>query len=319
MVEKKKVIVTGIIPIEGLHELKEVFDVTYSEEAFSREFVLENLHKYEGILLMGLQGDRELIDAGTNLKIIAVNAVGFDHVDIAYAKEKGIVVANAPSGVQVPTAEMTVALILAATKRLSYYDKLIRRGEWVDVSERQEMGLALEKSVLGIFGMGRIGKRVAKLAQAFGLEVIYNDPYQLSEADEEQLKARFVSFEELLESADIISIHAPLLESTKHLFNREAFEKMKKTSYLINAARGPIVQDSALIDALKTNKIAGAGLDVFESEPNVSKDYFDLENVIMSPHAATGTLRGRTAIAHEAAANIISYLAQGIETNRVNK
>ena len=247
---KEKVLVTGIVPKEGLTELMEKFDVTYSEEPFTREYVLENLHKYDALLLMGQKADKELIEAGKNLKLISLNAVGFDHVDIEFAKSKGIVVENSPQAVRVPTAEMTFALLLAATKRLAFYDKIVREGNWIDPSERKYQGLTLEGATLGVYGFGRIGQTVSKLAQSFGMKVLYHDTFRLSEEKEKELNVKYVEFDELLKNSDVITIHAPGLPTTKGKFNKEAFKKMKNRSYLINAARGPIIVEADLVEEL---------------------------------------------------------------------
>lgn len=314
---KEKILVTGLVSKAGLNKLFDRFDVLYSEKPFSREFVLENLKDYDGLLLMGMPADKELIDAGKNLKIISVNGVGYDHVDIAYAQEKGILVANSPQSVRKPTAEMTFALLLAATKRLYLYDKIVRSGSWVDVSEEKYQGMALADSTLGIFGMGRIGSTVAKFAQSFEMKVIYNDPKRLPEKLEEELGIDYRSFDDLIAESDVISIHAPLFPSTRGIFDSDVFKKMKQSSYLINAARGPIVNEAALVTALKTGEIAGAGLDVFEYEPKVSAELRELDNVIMAPHAGTGTVAGRKEIAEEAANNLIAFFA-GNPVNIVN-
>ena len=314
---KEKVLVTGIVPKEGLTELMEKFDVTYSEEPFTREYVLENLHKYDALLLMGQKADKEFIEAGKNLKLISLNAVGFDHVDIEFAKSKGIVVENSPQAVRVPTAEMTFALLLAATKRLAFYDKIVRAGNWIDPSERKYQGLTLEGATLGVYGFGRIGQTVAKLAQSFGMKVLYHDTFRLSEEKEKELNVKYVEFDELLKNSDVITIHAPGLPTTKGKFNKEAFKKMKNRSYLINAARGPIIVEADLVEALKTGEIAGAGLDVFEFEPKVSEELRALDSVIMAPHAGTGTVEGRITLATEAAENIIEFFAGNLR-NVVN-
>ncbi|HGC7368073.1 TPA: NAD(P)-dependent oxidoreductase [Streptococcus agalactiae] len=317
--DKKKILVTGIVPKEGLRKLMDRFDVTYSEDRpFSRDYVLEHLSEYDGWLLMGQKGDKEMIDAGENLQIISLNAVGFDHVDTAYAKEKGIIVSNSPQAVRVPTAEMTFALILAASKRLAFYDSIVRSGEWIDPSEQRYQGLTLQGSTLGIYGMGRIGLTVANFAKAFGMTVVYNDVYRLPEDKEKELGVTYLEFDQLIKTADVITIHAPALPSTIHKFNKDVFAKMKNRSYLINAARGPIVSEEALIEALKEGEIAGAGLDVFENEPQVSEGLRGLDNVIMSPHAGTGTIEGRRTLAEEAADNIIAFF-DGKPQNIVNK
>lgn len=314
---KKKVLVTGIVPKEGLTKLFEAFDVTYSETPFTREYVLENLHAYDAWLLMGQKGDKEMIDAGKNLKFISLNAVGYDHVDIDYAKEKGIAVANSPQAVRVPTAEMTFALLLAATKRLAFYDRIVREGSWIDPSERRYQGLSLEGATLGIYGMGRIGSTVAGFAKAFGMTVLYHDLYRLPEDKEKELGVTYVDFDELVATADVVTIHAPSLPSTRHKFNKDVFKKMKNRSYLINAARGPIVNEADLVEALKTGEIAGAGLDVFEFEPEVSAELRALDNVMMAPHAGTGTIEGRRILAEEAAENIIAFFS-GNPINIIN-
>ncbi|HGI4528838.1 TPA: NAD(P)-dependent oxidoreductase [Streptococcus agalactiae] len=317
--DKKKILVTGIVPKEGLRKLMDRFDVTYSEDRpFSRDYVLEHLSEYDGWLLMGQKGDKEMIDAGENLQIISLNAVGFDHVDTAYAKEKGIIVSNSPQAVRVPTAEMTFALILAASKRLAFYDSIVRSGEWIDPSEQRYQGLTLQGSTLGIYGMGRIGLTVANFAKAFGMTVVYNDVYRLPEDKEKELGVTYLEFDQLIKTADVITIHAPALPSTIHKFNKDVFAKMKNRSYLINAARGPIVSEEALIEALKEGEIAGAGLDVFENEPQVSEGLRSLDNVIMSPHAGTGTIEGRRTLAEEVADNIIAFF-DGKPQNIVNK
>lgn len=315
---KPKVLVTGIVSEDGLNELREKCDVTYSKDELSREYVLEHLKEYDGLLLMGMKADKELIDAGKNLKVISVNGVGFDHVDIEYAKSKGIIVSNSPQSVRVPTAEMTFALMLAAAKRLFFYDKVVREGSWIDASHEKYQGLSLDNTTLGVFGMGRIGQTVAKIAQAFNMRVIYNDAKRLSVDEEKELDFQFVDFEELLMTSDVLTIHVPLLNTTKGIFNADTFRKMKKTSYIVNVARGPIIKEVDLIKALKNGEIAGAGLDVFEFEPTVSSELRSLDNVVMAPHAGTGTVAGRRIIAEEAANNLLSCLLMDKPINVVN-
>lgn len=316
---KAKILVTGIIPEQGLEELKETFDVFYDPEIETREWILEHLGEYDGLLLMGTKADKELINAGTNLKIITANGVGFDHIDIEYAKSKGIVVSNCPTGVRVPTAEMTIALMLATVRRLYLYDKIVRDGNWVDVSEEKYMGMSLQGKTLGVYGFGRIGSEVAKFAQAFGMKVIYNNLEPLGNELEEKLDVKFVDFDTMVREADVMTLHAPALPSTTGVFNAGVFKKMKNTAYIINAARGVLINQDDLVYALKTGEIAGAGLDVFETEPNIPAELRKLDNVIMSPHAGTGTLEARTAIAQEASKNLISFLQNGKALNQVNK
>lgn len=317
-----KILITGLVPQAGLKGLETYFEVIYPPEGteFTRQESLKLVQDCDGVVLMGTKADQEFIDAGKNLKIIAVNGVGFDNVDIAYAREKGIAVANAPAAVMEPTAEMTMSLMLAVTRRIGYYDRSLRNNVWLNINQPAEMGFSLYGATLGVFGMGRIGRSVAKRAKAFGMNIIYYEPkYGLSPEQEKELEATRVSLEELLSRSDIITIHAPLTPETRHLFGEKEFKQMKSTAFLINAARGPIVDEQALVTALKTGEIAGAGLDVFENEPNVSAEMRALENVVMTPHAGTACLSSRTILAKEAADNIISFLVEHTEKNIVNK
>ncbi|MDF7669150.1 NAD(P)-dependent oxidoreductase [Lactobacillus sp. ESL0703] len=317
---KAKVLVTGKAPEQGIKNLREVFDVTYPQDKqFSRAEVLQMLPEYDGVLLVGLKGDRELIDAGSNLKIIATSGVGFDHVDIAYAQAKGIVVANTPQAVRLPTAEMTIALLLAAVRRLHVYDQDLRAGNWPDLGEMQNMGMSLAGKTLGIYGMGRIGSTVGQFAQLLGMKVIYNKRHRLSSAEEKKLNVNYADFSTLIKAADVITLHAPLTPQTKGVFNSSVFNEMKPTAYIINTARGKLINQADLITALKNKTIAGAGLDVFAEEPEVPEALRALDNVVLTPHAGTATLEARTAIAEEASANIISLLRDGQAKNMVNQ
>ncbi|RMC26314.1 MULTISPECIES: NAD(P)-dependent oxidoreductase [unclassified Lactobacillus] len=316
---KAKVLVTGIIPEAGLSELKQNFDVTYEPEKETRKWVLAHLSEYDGLLLMGMKGDRQLIDAGTKLKIITTNGVGFDHIDLEYAKQKRIIVANCPQSVRVPTAEMTFALLLATVRRLHFYDHAIRLGQWLDVSRSENMGMGLQGRILGVYGMGRIGSEVAKFAQVFGMKVIYNNRHQLDSVTEDNLNIKYVDFETLIQIADVVTLHAPATQATTGIFNAQVFNKMKNSAYIINAARGQLIKQDDLIAALKNGDIAGAGLDVYESEPKVPQALRELDNVVLSPHAGTGTLQARTAIAQEASQNLISFLRDKKPLNQVNK
>ena len=314
-----KVLVTGLVPRAGLNELFQQFEVFHSDiKPFTRKKVLELLPAMDGVLLMGEAADKEFLDTGRNLKVIAVNGVGYDNVDIAYARSKGIAVCNSPRAVQEPTAELTICLMLAAARRIGYYDKNIRRGLWRNVSEPVEMGFCLHGATLGIVGIGRIGRMVAKIARVLGMNILYTDQNNLPAALEQELEARSVSFTELLAESDVVTIHTPLIESTYHLFSEKEFRMMKKTAFIINAARGPIIDENALINALRDGTIAGAGLDVFEHEPNIPQAMLELENVIMTPHAGTGCLSSRTILASESAGNIISFLMDQHPRNVVN-
>jgi D-3-phosphoglycerate dehydrogenase len=314
-----KVLVTGLVPRAGLNELFQNFEVAYSDgRPYTREQVLALLPDMDGVLLMGETADKEFIDAGQHLKVIAVNGVGYDNVDVTYARQKGISVCNSPRAVQEPTAELTICLMLAAARRVGYYDRRLRKGLWPNVSETAEMGFCLHGATLGIVGIGRIGRTVARCARALGMNVIYHDQVSLPAAVETELEVKSASFEQLLAKADVITLHTPLIDSTYHLFGAKEFGKMKKSAFIINAARGPIIDQEALIQALQAGTIAGAGLDVFEHEPEIPEALRALENVTMTPHAGTGCLSSRTILAGESAGNIIALLVDKAARNVVN-
>lgn len=314
---KLKILVTGLVPDAGLAALKRDFVVDHQPDA-TREWILAHLGGYDGLVLAGTQADRELIDAGMKLKIITTFGVGYDHVDIDYAKQRGIVVANCPTSVRVPTAEMTLALMLATVRRLHFYDHEMRQGTWVNVSQPANMGTSLQGKTLGVYGMGRIGAAVARFGRMLGMRVIYHNRHRVAPELEQELGARYVDFATLVKTADVLTLHAPALPSTRGVFNAAVFAQMKDTAYLINAARGALVDQEDLAAALRDHQIAGAGLDVFVDEPAIPTALTKLDNVVLSPHAGTGTKEARLAIAREAANNLIAYLRDGRAVNRVN-
>ena len=212
---------------------------------------------------------------------------------------------------------MTFALLLATVRRLHFYDKNIRQGKWVNVSKPENMGTGLQGKTLGIYGMGRIGSEVAKYAQVFGMKVIYHNRHQLASEVEKAEHVSYVDFDTLVKTSDVITLHAPALPSTTGVFNSKTFKQMKKTAYIINAARGQLINQNDLISALKNGEVAGAGLDVYETEPYVPQALCELDNVVLAPHAGTGTLEARTETAKEASRNLISYLRS--EERRVGK
>lgn len=314
---KLKILVTGLVPDAGLAALKRDFVVDHQPDA-TREWILAHLGGYDGLVLAGTQADRELIDAGMKLKIITTFGVGYDHVDIDYAKQRGIVVANCPTSVRVPTAEMTLALMLATVRRLHFYDHEMRQGTWVNVSQPANMGTSLQGKTLGVYGMGRIGAAVARFGRMLGMRVIYHNRHRVAPELEQELGARYVDFATLVKTADVLTLHAPALPSTRGVFNAAVFAQMKDTAYLINAARGALVDQEDLAAALRDHQIAGAGLDVFVDEPAIPTALTKLNNVVLSPHAGTGTKEARLAIAREAANNLIAYLRDGRAVNQVN-
>jgi glyoxylate reductase len=248
--------------------------------------------------------DRSIVDAAPNLKIVANVAVGFNNIDIAYAKSCGVVVTNTPDVLTESVADFTWALILAVTRRLSEGERLLRRGEWKGWALDFMLGSELKGKQLGLVGVGRIGRAVAQKAPVFGMRVAYTEQRQIDLPNAEPL-----SLDRLLNTSDVVSLHVPLLPETHHLIDKRALTRMKRSAYLINTARGPVVDEAALAWALQQHLLAGAALDVYENEPSVHPDLLKLDNVLLVPHMASGTTETRTAMADLAASNVLAVLA----------
>lgn len=247
--------------------------------------------------------DRSVIDAAPRLKIVANVAVGYNNVDVAYARSRGIVVTNTPDVLTESVADFTWALILAVTRRISEGERLLRRGEWKGWALDFMLGAELRGKQLGLVGLGRIGRAVAARAPAFGMRVAYT-----SRQDDDFPGVERLSLDRLLVTSDIVSLHVPLTPETRHLIDRKALARMKRSAYLVNTARGPVVDEEALAWALKQHLLAGAALDVYENEPAVHPDLLALENVLLVPHLGSATTETRTAMADLAAANVLAVL-----------
>jgi glyoxylate reductase len=250
--------------------------------------------------------DRSVIDAAPNLKIVANVAVGYNNIDIAYAKSRGVLVTHTPDVLTESVADFTWALILAITRRLAEGERLLRRGEWKGWALDFMLGTELRGKQLGLVGVGRIGRAVAARAPAFGMRVVYTEQREIDLPNAES-----TSLDRLLNTSDVVSLHVPLLPETHHLIDKRALTRMKRSAYLINTARGPVVDEAALAWALQQHLLAGAALDVYENEPSVHPDLMQLENVLLVPHMASGTTETRTAMADLAATNVLAVLAGG--------
>jgi glyoxylate reductase len=248
--------------------------------------------------------DRPLIDAAAKLKIVANVAVGYNNIDIAYARSRGIVVTHTPDVLTESVADFTWALILAITRRLSEAERVVRRGEWKGWALDFMLGTELKGKQLGLVGVGRIGRAVAARASAFGMRVAYTEP-----RDVDLPGAENISLDRLLNTSDVVSLHVPLLPETRHLIDKRALARMKRSAYLVNTSRGPVVDEEALAWALRQHLLAGAALDVYENEPAVHPDLLRLENVLLVPHLASATTETRTAMADLAVENVLAVLA----------
>ena len=246
--------------------------------------------------------DRSVIDAAPALKAIANVAVGYNNIDVPYARARGIVVTNTPDVLTESVADFTWAMILAITRRLSEGERLVRRGEWKGWALDLLLGMELRGKQLGLVGLGRIGRAVAARAAAFGMRVAYTSRTETAGVGEA------MQLDRLLLTSDVISLHVPLTPETTHLIDKRALTRMKRSAYLINTARGPVVDEAALAWALQHHLLAGAALDVYEHEPAIHPELLSLENVLLVPHLGSGTTETRTAMADLAADNVLAVL-----------
>ena len=242
--------------------------------------------------------DRAVIEAGKDLRVIANVAVGYNNVDVAAAREQGIIVTNTPDVLTDATADLTLALILAVTRRLGEGERIVRRGEWKGWAFDQLLGMQLRGRQLGIVGFGRIGKAVADRAVAFGMTIVHTS----------RSSAEGMPLDRLLSTSDVVSLHVPLTAETRHLIGQPELARMKRSAYLVNTTRGPVVDEAALAWALKNRLISGAALDVYEREPEIHQDLLSLEHVVLAPHLGSATTETRTAMADLAVSNALAVL-----------
>lgn len=323
MVTVKKVFVAGRIPQKGLEKLQQEFDVELfddSERLITEEELKEKIKDKDALLsLLSTPVNKEAIDNAPRLKIIANYGAGYNNIDFDYAAEKGIYVTNTPEVSTNATADLTMGLILAAARRIAEGDKLCRTKGFKGWAPLFFLGREVSGKKLGIFGFGSIGRAVAKRARGFDMEVFYYKRNRLSPEEEKSLNVTYLPFEELLKQSDFITINSSYTPDMKHLFDREQFQMMKPTAYLINVARGPIVHEAALAEALKNKVIEGAALDVYEFEPEITEELKTLDNVVLTPHIGNATIETRDAMALMAVDNIIEVLNGRAPLNPVNK
>jgi len=250
------------------------------------------------------QIDRSVIDAGSSLKVVANVAVGYNNIDVPYARSRGIVVTNTPDVLTDSVADFTWAMILAITRRLGEGERIVRRGDWKGWAFDFLLGTELRGKQLGLVGLGRIGRAVASRAAAFGVRVAYTARRETTLPGAEAM-----SLDRLLNSSDVISLHVPLTSETRHLIDKKALARMKRSAYLVNTSRGPVIDEAALAWALQQRLIAGAALDVYEQEPAIHPDLLSLENVLLAPHLGSGTIETRTGMADLAAENAMAVLS----------
>lgn len=308
-----RVVVTGRIPDAAIEKLQAEHDVDAwaGPQTITREELLRRVAGADAIVsLLTERVDAELLNAaGPQLKVVANVAVGYDNIDVPACTQRGIVATNTPGVLTEATADIAFGLILMATRRLGEGERLIRSGQAWKWGMFFLLGSSLQGKTLGIVGMGGIGQATARRAKAFGMEIVYQSRSEVDPQIAAELDARRVDLDELLAVADVVSLHCPYGPATHHLIGAEQLAAMKNSAFLINTARGPIVNEDALATALREGVIAGAGLDVFEKEPSVHPELLGLDNVALVPHLGSATVETRTAMAMLAADNALAVLS----------
>src|SRR3989344_782103 len=322
----KTIFVTRQISDKGIKMLKEKgYDITIckSKTPPTQKEIIKELKKknYDAVItLLTDKIDGKVFDAVPSAKIFANYSVGYDNIDLVEATRRGIAITNTPGDYVDGVAEHAIALLLGIMARLAEADAFVRKGKYKGWDPMLFLGDKLKDKTVAVIGTGRIGERMArKLHDGFGVKIIYYDVLR-NERIEKECDAQFVnSVDEALTMADAVSIHVPLLPSTHHLINKENLEKMKRSAYLINTSRGPVVDEVALVEALRKGKIRGAGLDVYEFEPKLTKGLAKLSNTVLSPHIASAQTESRDEMSEIVAENIVDFFEGKVPRNKINK
>lgn len=299
-----------MIPQIGIDLLKDEYelDIYSGEEPIPSDLLMEKVASADALLSMVTDPiDQRIIDCGPRLRIISNHAVGFNNIDVAYATSRGIPVTNTPGVLTDATADLTWALLMSITRRIAEGDRMMRSGSFKGWDPLMLLGADLAGKTLGVIGAGRIGTAVIERSIGWKMKILYHDVEERPDLNE-RFRARRVSLDELLSESDFISIHTILSDETHHLISVRELGLMKTSAYLINAARGPIVDEKALVNALKEGIIAGAALDVFEREPAMEPGLAELDNVVVVPHIGSATVWSRNKMAETAALNIIKIM-----------
>ncbi len=307
-----RVVVTGRIPTEAVSLLRSAHDVWAWDEAtpIPRDTLLQHVAGADALVtLLTERVDAALLDAaGPQLKVVSNVAVGYNNIDTPACRERGIVVTNTPGVLTEATADIAMALILMSTRRLAEGERVIREQQPWQWGMFFMLGTSIQGRRLGIVGMGQIGAALARRAKAFGMSIAYSNRTEVTADLAKELGCVRLDLDELLATSDVVSLHCPYSPATHHLIGPHELAAMRPDSFLINTARGPVVDEAALAEALRHGKIAGAGLDVFENEPTVHADLLDLDNAVLIPHLGSATIETRTAMAVLAATNTLAVL-----------
>jgi glyoxylate reductase len=318
---KPRIFSTRVLPPPVMFELKRRFRLQWHrrDRPVSRRELLLGVRHAEGLIAMLNDTiDSAVLAAAPKLRIIANYAVGYNNINLAAASRRGIDVTNTPGVLTEATADLTWALILASSRRLSEGEALVRSGRWTGWAPTQLAGGELYEKTIGIIGMGRIGQAVARRAQGFAMDIIYHNRNRLPLMKEVVLGAKHRPLKRLLREADVVTLHLPLTKESHHLINKAALRLMKPTAYLINTARGPVVDQAALVRALKQKRIAGAGLDVYEEEPFVPPALRRLTNVVLLPHLGSAARETRVRMGMMVIDNLSARFSGHQPPNKVN-
>ena len=296
-------------PAVALARSRAEVDAYDVDAAMPRPDLLERLQGKQGLICVISEAvDQALLDASPELRVVSNVAVGYNNVDVAACTKRGVVVTNTPDVLTDTTADFAWTLLMATARRVVEADRYVRGGRFEQWEYMVLLGGDIHGKTLGVVGFGRIGRAMARRARGFGMRVLYQDAVAADAATEHELNATRVDLATLLRESDFVTLHTPLIPETRHLINADSLKTMKKTAYLINAARGPVVDEGALVSALKEGRIAGAGLDVFEGEPRVHPGLVELSNVVLAPHIASGSLETRLKMATLAVENCLAVL-----------
>ena len=307
----KSVFISNVLPAEAIALIPREITVEFndSDQPLAKSELIRRLKGKDALICHIISTiDDEVLAAAPGLKVVSNVAVGFNNIDVAAARKRGIVVTNTPDVLTETTADFAWALLMAAARRVVEADHFARSGQWTRWQWDLLWGNDVFGKTLGILGFGRIGRAVARRALGFGMRVLYHDTVRAEAAAERDLKATYTEPEALLRESDFVSLHTLLIPETRHLINERTLRLMKKTAILVNAARGPIVEEAALVKALGEGWIAGAGLDVFEEEPKIHPGLLSLKNVVLAPHIASASLDTRLAMATLAVRNCLAVL-----------
>ena len=303
---RPKILLTRRLPDACMIALEQQSDLVFHNEdrALDRSELIESVHDVDGLLcLLSDTIDEEVFSAGKNLRVVSNYAVGFNNIDVAEATSRGIAVTNTPGVLTEATADIAFALLMASARRIVEGDELVRSGNWHGWEPLQLLGGDISGKTLGLVGLGRIGRAMIPRAKGFSMNVVYWNRTRLSPQEEEQLGIDYFPLNDLLGTSDYVSLHVALTDSTKHLIDADALKLMKPTSYLINTARGAVVDEAALVQAIESSVIAGAGLDVFEREPEIASGLMKLKQVVMAPHLGSATTSTREKMGEMAVAD----------------